>query len=283
MLRVPLLRPPPSKSIPLSPRHNKRSPEEDSIGGSTGLGERVLADAPFPSQRFEYERRANEYIELYAEYYCESKNIIKAEKERLRLGTKNCGCIFNFQPRERVKEDKAFQSITGESDELISTTLDKLGDLYLRGLKLNNGDRKRMLIEILSAALASFATFVLIECGLDTDYDPHDLVADLLLRHHKELLESKTTVEYFTKLYRQVNNCGHQPLCGQQLYDYRFPPVAEDESADKPENPTKPSQNTNPTSAVTPSAATPLVAHNLQSALAAVGAANTAGISGTSL
>jgi hypothetical protein len=252
------------------------------LEAARGLANEFLQTLRFPSQRFEYERRATEFIELYAEYYCESKNIFKAEKERQRLGTKHCGCFFNFQPRERVKEGQAYQSLTGESDELISTTLDKLGDLYLRGLKLNNADRKIMLIEILSAALASFATFVLIECGLDTDYEPHDLVADLLLRHHKELLASKTTVQYFTKVYRQVNNCGHKPVCGQRLFDHRFPPVAENKSADKEENPTKPSEHPNQTSAVTPSAATPLVARNLQSALAAVGAANSAGIAGTS-
>jgi hypothetical protein len=256
-------------------------PKKSPLEHARGLANEFLQTLRFPSQRFEYERRANEFIELYAEYYCESKNIFKAEKERLRLGTKHCGCFFNFQPRERVREGQAYQSLAGESDEIISTTLDKLGDLYLRGLKLNNGDRKNMLIEILSASLASFATFVLIECGLDTDYEPHDLVADLLLRHHKELLESKTTVQYFTKIYRQVNNCGHQPLCGQKLFDYRFPPDAENKSADKAEDPTTTSQQPNPTSAVTPSTTTPLVARNLQSALAAVGAANT-GIAGTS-
>lgn len=257
-------------------------PKKSPLEHARGLANEFLQTLRFPSQRFEYERRANEFIELYAEYYCESKNIFKAEKERLRLGTKHCGCFFNFQPRERVKEGQAYQSLAGESDEIISTTLDKLGDLYLRGLKLNNGDRKNMLIEILSASLASFATFVLIECGLDTDYEPHDLVADLLLRHHKELLESKTTVQYFTKIYRQVNNCGHQPLCGQKLFDYRFPPDAENKSADKAEDPTTTSQQPNPTSAVTPSTTTPLVARNLQSALAAVGAASATGIAGTS-
>lgn len=204
-------------AVDSSDASSKKTPLE----AARDLANEFLQTLCFASQRSAYERRANEYIELFAEYYCESKNIIRMEKDRPRPSTKNCGCFFNFQPREGIKEIQAFKNLEGEANGLISTTLNSLGDLYLRGLKLNNGDRKQKLVEILATASADFAPFVLIECGLDSDIEPHDLVADFLLLHHKELMENKTNrtnIRQFTNTYRKVNNCGHEPLSGNKLF-----------------------------------------------------------------
>jgi hypothetical protein len=78
-----------------------------------------------------------------------------------------------------------------ESKELISATKASLQNLYLKGLQMNNQDRKAELIELLCAALPEFAALVLFDCELEDDLEPHDLVADLLLQHHEDTASEK--------------------------------------------------------------------------------------------
>ena len=188
--------------------------------------DRFVQTLLFSDMRLAFSKWARRYLELFAKYYCESKTIFKAEKDRSHPSTRNCGCFFNFQPRERIKEDKAYKDLADEANELTSTTVLTLGSLYLKGLKLNNEDRKKELIETLSSAMADFASLVLLEHEMEGIYEHHDLVADLLLKHHHELLESKTSVEFFTTCYRRVNNCGHPPKDKDELFKHRLPPDA---------------------------------------------------------
>ena len=59
-----------------------------------------------------------------------------------------------------------------------------LGKLYFRGLKMNNGERKRELLEIFLKALFVYAKVILADMG-EESYGGHNLVADLLLAHHE--------------------------------------------------------------------------------------------------
>jgi hypothetical protein len=164
---------------------------------------------------------------LYAEYYCESKIILKARKDGFHPGIRNCGCYFNFQPKQ-IKEGSAYKTLVDESKAILSSTLASPKDLYLKGLKLNNKDRKAELIELLCAALLAFANLVLIECRLEKVLEPHELVADLLLQHHDELFDDETTtMEYFTKKYCSYNNRRHEPKSKNELFKLRFPQEVE--------------------------------------------------------
>jgi hypothetical protein len=247
-----------------------------------------LQTLQFANQRLVYKDAAFRFLELYATYYRESKNIVKAEKECPRTSTAHCGCFFNFQPMERAKEDVAYKLLASEADILISTTLSSLGALYIKGLKINNGYRKQELLEILSKSLAQFASLVLIELGVENEYSPHDLVADLLLQYHTEILERRSVnINHLAQIYRRVNDCGRTPESFRELYKLRFPPDAEKKS-DENEAQSKPSAKApapSIASSVSPAGTalslnTPSVARNLSTALAS--ASTSTGIAGTS-
>jgi hypothetical protein len=162
-----------------------------------------------------------------------------------------------------------------------------LGDLHIKGLKIINVNRKQELLDILSKSLSKFASLVLIELGMENDHSPHDLVADLLLQYHTELLKSKSvSINHLTQIYRKVNNCRRLPENFRELFKLRFSPDAEKKPEDEAQS--KPSAKAPPppaASAVSPSLTatslnTPSITHNLNTTLAAASAS--AGIAGTS-
>ena len=210
----------------LSARNVKNKPSP--LQAAKEIVERFLETLQYPDYRLLFGKYAMEYLTLYAEYYCESKVIQKAEENGFHPGARNCGCYLNFQPRERVKESPAYKTLADESSAIISSTVNSLKDLYLKGLELNSKDRKAELMELLCEALPAFANLVLIDCELEKVFTPHDLVADLLLRHHNELFDSvNMKVEHFTQLYRRHNNCGHEPKSKVELFKLHFPEETE--------------------------------------------------------
>ena len=87
-----------------------------------------------------------------------------------------------------------------------------MAKLHREDRKIINNACKEELIELYAAALPRFANLLLIEADVSA-VNKHDLVADLLLNHHKEVLAhfDKLTVPDFIAVYRRVNRCGQPP------------------------------------------------------------------------
>ena len=184
----------------------------------------------FPDQQTAYRHHAVQFLRLFGEYYMESKMILKAQREGSAYRTRNCTVKLNFQPRDRIVERPAYLSLKSEISSFSDTCKQEGGQLYLRGLLINNDDRKLELTEMLCAALADFAALVLVQFDLDEMYDRHDLVADMLLCHHTDLLSLlRLNLHYLLDRYKIKHKCG-RPLStkksGEALYNLLYPSVA---------------------------------------------------------
>jgi hypothetical protein len=197
--------------------------------------ERFLQTLPFPDQQTAYRHHAVQFMRLFGEYYMESKTILKAQKEGSAFRTRNCTVKLNFQPRDQIVERPAYLSLKNEISSFSDTCKHEGGQLYLRGLILNNDDKKLELAETLCTALADFAALVLVQFDLDEVYDRHDLVADLLLCHHTELLSIlRLNLHYLLDRYKLKHKCG-RPLSTKTsataLYNLLYPSVAGTDAA----------------------------------------------------
>jgi hypothetical protein len=173
------------------------------------------------NQQHAYRDHALKFITSYGDYYCESKKIAKGQSEGESYCPPNCMVKLPFQPIVGVKGDTAYQSLANELAASTKETKLSLGKFYLHGLIINNGQRKKELLKVLSAAVAHIAEMSLAQFELEA-YGKHNLVADFLLIHHEAFLATKTPLMSFCNNYKKTNNCGHPPESASALYELRF-------------------------------------------------------------
>ena len=146
---------------------------------------RFVQTLQFADQRSVFNECALAFIKTFATYFCELKNIVKAKGD-IEYCPSCCTVNVPFQPLDRVKESPAYHAFATEVADITKKMKLQAGALHLKGRFLNNTARKEELFEILAKALPRFADFVLIEDDAES-YGKHDLVADLLLLHHKTI------------------------------------------------------------------------------------------------
>jgi hypothetical protein len=101
------------------------------------------------------------------------------------------------------------------------------GNLYLRGLLLNNDARKSEAIELFASALPAFARLIAIEFDVP-DGTEHDLVADYLLQHHFAALKmlnipGSNHLVPFMHIYKRVHNLPRPMELLDAVYARYFP------------------------------------------------------------
>jgi hypothetical protein len=103
----------------------------------------------------------------------------------------------------------------------------EIGKLWLQGRVLNNNGLKSYQIRIFAKALPLLARLFLVEVDAES-YGEHDLVAELLLRHHQNILFhfDNVSVNTFIDIYREVNATGRMVESAEELMKRLFPPTA---------------------------------------------------------
>jgi hypothetical protein len=225
----------------------------------------------FNGQRIAAVEIGKAYFKPFCEFYRESKNIIKAIDDPAYCPT-SCVVKSNFQPLESIEKSQAYLAHKQTVAALIQNTKLELGALHLKGLVLNNNERKKQLLEIFAKALPRLAESILVDADAKA-YGKHNLVADYLIQHHNDLLATKQSgLQYFLGIYRTVNNCGRPPLDATELSDYRISLLVAGKTLDKIELPDdSPTKLSTANSSITPgTASTTAVSRSLNSTFEAV-------------
>jgi hypothetical protein len=128
---------------------------------------------------------ALKFITVYGEYFHERKRIINMKSSS--AAPKCCSREIPFQPLDRVKGDLTCTILQSEIATATIRLNSEVGNLYLRGLLLNNDARKAEAIKIFANALPEFARLIAIKCDVKAGLE-QDLVADYLLQTHHSAL-----------------------------------------------------------------------------------------------
>ena len=177
----------------------------------------------YKEQRSVFSEHATKYLVAFAQYYHDSKSILQAEGD-LAYASRRCTVTIPFQPMNGIKEGTACKAFVNELAEVTKNMKIEAGKLYLRGKRLNLAGRKNELLELFAKALPSLAQLILVETELST-IGKHDLVADLLLYHHKDALGhlDNIPVPQFIEIYKKVNRCGGPTVDTNTIYCEFFP------------------------------------------------------------
>ena len=144
------------------------------------------------------------YITTFADFYRESKSILKT-KDDPTYCPPSCRISIPLQPMQRVKESTAFKTLADESARIANDISLRMAAQVLKCKYLNNADKQRESIEIYAKGLANMAEIIIAEINTDS-MTKHDLVTDFLSFHEHDALSHLTiTVGKFIEIYRQTN------------------------------------------------------------------------------
>eukprot|EP00956_Cyclotella_meneghiniana_P014454 scaffold21571_cov42-Cyclotella_meneghiniana.AAC.2 len=128
------------------------------------------------------------------------------------------------EAKERFSERSRLLA-TEVADHANRVSLER-GSLHIRQKKLNNDAAKAKLIDYVAESLVCIANIFLEEIH-GTLYDPHNLVADMLLIDHTAVTKHLCPLEHFITAYiKQVHKCGREPEDWKLLLARRFPSSA---------------------------------------------------------
>lgn len=183
--------------------------------------DRFVQTLQWKGQQLACREIGNEYITQYSSWYYECKGICEAKKD-VSYCPGSCKVTIPLQAMKGVDESPAFLALKAEVADIINRCKIDLGKQYLKLRGLNNERKKINLTELLAKSLPRLAESQLIDSECK-EYGKHNLVADLLLLHHHQLLRSHTPLQRFIDVYKRVNGCGRTPADHMELYRRRFP------------------------------------------------------------
>ena len=189
--------------------------------------EGYLQSLQYKDQRTAINRYAASSLQVYATYYNESKSILKAMEDATYCPN-SCKVKINFQPMDIIAKSPAYQALSDKMDDVETRMNTEIGKLWIQGRIQNNNGLKSYQVKLFAKALALFAKLFLAETDAES-YGAHDLVAELLLRHHKAILFhfDNISVASFVEIYREVNNVGHKVESARELMDHLCPPYCQ--------------------------------------------------------
>lgn len=183
--------------------------------------DRFVQTLQWKGQQLACREIGTEFITQFSSWYYECKGICEAKKD-VSYCPGSCKVTIPLQAMKGVDESPAFLALKAEVTDISNRCKIDLGKQYLKLRSLNNERKKINLTELLARSLPRLAESQLIdsECR---EYGKHNLVADLLLIHHHQLLRNHTPLNRFIDTYKRVNDCGRAPADHMELYCRRFP------------------------------------------------------------
>ncbi len=126
------------------------------------------------------------YINAFADYYRESKSLVKTKDDPSYCPPSFCITI-PLQPMLRVKESIAFKALADESARVAAEISRQMAAQILKCKCLNNADKQHETVELYAKGLANMAEIFLAESHANNT-NKHDLVIDLLTQHQQDAL-----------------------------------------------------------------------------------------------
>ena len=191
--------------------------------------ERLVQKLQWPNQITAYREFGKEFLSQYSTWYNECQSIECAEA--LDAYQPNaCRVKSKFlQPIERAKEGTAYQSLRARADAKCKEWSLERGAFHLEMRNINNDERRLQLLEHAAVSIWRMARILLASIQAMV-YDPHNLVADMLLVAHDRVLRELCDLEEFVSIYKRIHKCGREAEDPNVMYVRRF--GAADESDD---------------------------------------------------
>jgi hypothetical protein len=162
----------------------------------------------FVDQRTAINNYAAAPLQTYSCYYYKSKSILKVMEDATYC-PKNCKVNINFQPLEIIVKSPAYVTLSDKMDDVSKRMNAEIGKLWIQGRVQNNNGLKSYLVRLFAKAIALFAKLFLVDVDVEA-FREHVLVAELLLRHHKDFLFhfNNISLDEFIVIYKEVNATG---------------------------------------------------------------------------
>ena len=160
------------------------------------------------------------FLQLYSSWYHKKIGLVDATNNA-NFVSRSCAVSVSLQPCERAKEGSAALALAAEAASVVKEMKITLSKFCVRMDTINNDCKKEDLTDSLATALPAIAKGVLIEVGAEA-YGPHNLVADMLMLHHIELVRPHEPLTFFASRYKRLNDCCSDPEDSNALYEQRF-------------------------------------------------------------
>ena len=196
----------------------------------------------------------SEFISKFSRYYNESKSILK-QSANTSLIPNNYTVVFPFQVPEKMKDDPGFKKVLQEAKDGAAEATKTNHVNYLKVVRSANQLWKNDLKEFIALSLPEMSNIVLITHNA-AEYGAHNLVADVLMIAHQDVLRLWCNLESFVEIYKRVNQCGRIPEDAKTILD-RMTPAAK--AAPAAASKTAP-VNSNKSPAAAPIPPTPILA-----------------------
>ncbi len=227
-----------------APSNTTRSPDNDPQRVSTNESALAAASATieafvrtlhYPQQRAVFQDNALRYLHAFADFYRESKTLLKT-KDDPSYCPPSCRVTIPLQPTIRVRESMAFKALADESARIETEFSHKMAAQMRKCKYLNNADKKQESVEIYAKGLANMAEILLAELNTGST-TKHDLVADLLSNHEPDAIgHINMGLDRFIEIYKDVNKLPSK-LEIATPYEVTHPPPPMDPHINQPLNP----------------------------------------------
>ena len=185
--------------------------------------ESLVKTLRWPGQATAYRDIGSKFVRLYSKHYHEDQKIVTAKAEGAYEHT-SCNVTAQFlQPTERAREVSAkYNDLVARVTAHCEKVSRERGAFFVEMLEINNEERKNELIIHAAKSIHHMAELLL--TAIDGKaYNPHNLVADMLLLHHGDVLRRLCHIEDFVRVYKQTHKCGREPEPFMDLFERRFP------------------------------------------------------------
>ena len=183
--------------------------------------ERLVLKLQWTNQITAYRELGKEFLNQYSTWYNECQSIESAEA----LGAYQpsaCRVKSKFlQPIERAKEGTAYQSLRARADAKCKEWSLERGAFHLEMRHINNDERRLQLLEHAAVSIWRMARILLASIKA-MEYNPHNLVADMLLVYHNRVLRELCDLEEFVSIYKSIHKCGRDAEDPDVMYVRRF-------------------------------------------------------------
>ena len=196
-----------------APPKASRAPDVDLQGVPTNTSALETASATieafvrtlhYPQQRAVFQDNALRYLHAFAEFYRESKILLKT-KDDPSYCPPSCRITIPLQANQRVRESTAFKALADESARITNEFSLKMAAQLLKVKCLNNADKQRESVELYAKGLANMAEILLAEVNTSST-SKHDLVADLLSNFELDATgHINMSLDRFVNIYREIN------------------------------------------------------------------------------
>ena len=180
------------------------------------------------SQISAYHDISRNCLRLLSQWFNENQNIKKAEAS-VAYKPQSCKVTDSFlqaSDEAREKFSERTRLLAAEAADHANRVSLERGAFHLRQKKLNNDAKKIKLTEAVAESLVRMANIFLHEIH-GSLYNPHNLVADMLLVGHEVVTKHLGSLQEFVTVYKQIHKCGRVPDDWKVLFARRFPASAE--------------------------------------------------------